>query len=347
MASVALGPGFARPDGREVGPYPGLMSRSGVRAVATVIVAVLVLDVAALAVRDDSGGSAPPVSSWSRLGEIAYVVPVELPSGWVLSVADEWVGRPRSEWTTHVEILAKSDWSRFLVLSAYLPDDPEHSGAVSGPVRDEDLRDFRYLLSNTLKVRDIGGLDPFDPRPIRGRSVTRVADRFVFSVLEVSTTPDDAFVTAVAGELARSTRLDFALPPLATNARLQPLAQSAGYPEDTTQYRASWTPRDRIGPTRRDTDRTFDGPHLSISVGCRFYAQGRRPRFDPRTAEIRRDRDRLSMAFDFEGSSVSLSGEGLDERAMRAAATSLRTYDQKAWRDELGARLVVMKQKPE
>lgn len=296
--------------------------------VAALIVVLLLLDVAVLTFNQGN-----PRATWRRLGDVAYVLPDDLPSGWAVAWAVERQGRPPDQWTSRSEVLATRDRRRFVVLSASKVDEPDRGAQPGfGQARDVSARSFGYLFARTVGV---------DPDPLKARAVSGLVGDLSISVTELGDAPDDALLSRAAGELGDSADLDFEIPEPLRKAGFESVGGAPLGPRDVTDYTIVWRPRDLIGADRAAGAAQKTGPVLSINVGGRFYGQARKLQSDPRSAPLERKEGRLRLEFTVDGSPVTVGAEEIDEEAMRAAATSLRTLGVEAWRKRLGPRLLL------
>ncbi|HWL64404.1 MAG TPA: hypothetical protein VNP73_00370, partial [Actinomycetota bacterium] len=86
--------------------------------------------------------------AWNELGEIEYVLPDELPTGWTVKVATERPGRPVGEWTDHFEVLENRVRKSLLVLGAHHPTSEEDESLLdtAGEIKDLSNDNFAFLL---------------------------------------------------------------------------------------------------------------------------------------------------------------------------------------------------------
>lgn len=306
------------------------------RVLAVTVAALLLVGVAALVTerRENTGGSA-----WSRLADIAYLVPEGLPEGWTFAYATERQARPREQWAFHAEILATADRRRFVVLQARTSLEPAHHGACGqGPVRDARAEDLQALFQLT-----VGSM----PDGLEARSVYEPGDKVNRVVTELSAAPDDAFLLRLGCEMDHD-ELDFGLPRSLRRAGFERLGSANDAFDDVTDYTAVWAPAERAGADRAAATAmaSREGPHLSLNVGSRFYGQAQKLPTDVKAARIRREGDTLEMRFTIDGSPVRLGATGIEEAALRAVATKLRTVSSQEWRRQLGDRLLVQPPAP-
>ena len=285
------------------------------------------------------GGSGPAgeaeatSTAWEHIDDIVYVLPEELPGGWSLHVATERTGRPRSEWTDHIEVLTDESGEGFLVLSSGLTDDTA-TDSRPGAIEDVPSEAFSYLFAF------LGGSDP---SLSAARSVAWVDSGVAMSVAHVSPGPDDALIERVANDLARTGGFDFALPPSVFDAGFAPMGSSPGSTDDVSDYTVSWAPEALVGEDREAAvDAPDDGPRIYLNVGARFYAQiGEAPDADANSAAVVEDGDTLGLEFLLSGTRIAIGGRAVSEEQLRAFASSLEERDHEAWRSELGERLLV------
>ena len=252
---------------------------------------------------------------WQTLGEIVYLLPGDLPEGWELDWAAERPGRPRSEWRAHIEVLTAE--GRILLIGVSTDDDLEPTPVE---VVDFDPDELVYVLGYTL-----GKGDYWDGRVARQARLG--TDEFWVAAVELSADPDDELLRALARDLADANQLDYRIPARAISAGFEPAGSVNGFPDDVTDYTVSWRP---VGEVRKV-------PTLFINVGSKFYAQSRRALgTDPASAPIVEAAGKLSLEFLFDGCSVDVGAQGVDQAAVRAFAVSLRAHPVDEWREMLG-----------
>jgi hypothetical protein len=291
--------------------------------------------------QNSTEASAPPSAGrtdWAELGHIAYVLPDKLPAGWTVRVATERPGRPVGEWTDHIEVLANKNRNSYLILGAHKSSSTKDDSfdKTDGEVTDMgDADNFAYLLAYV--VRQDAPLPEGHARGVRQR-----ANGLDLMVAEVADEPDDAMIERVAEEFAEVDSLNFQIP---ASAGSQGFASVGSSPSDTlnvADYSVSWVPQELAGANRTEAVEAPDeGPLLFVNVGAAFYAQTSTASTDPSSAPISKEGALLRIEFLVDGSIVTVSGRQVSEDALRAVATSLRTYDRSEWRALLGDRLLV------
>jgi hypothetical protein len=279
---------------------------------------------------DDSAGV---TTEWERIHEIVYLLPDHVPDGWSLRTATERPGRPRRDWTDHLELLADASGERFVVLWAARMDDGAPGGRP-GAVEDLPQNAFVHLFAF------LGG---GDPAGLAARGVASYGGGLEFGVAQLASSPDDQFIVRVANELHDDGRFDYAVPGSALDAGYTLVGSSAGDTRDVSDYTVSWVPTEFVGTDRNAGVSARDvAPQISINVGARFYGQaGHIAAGDAADAPITRDGELLTLEFTISGSPVTVSGRAVSEAELRAFATSLLAHDHEEWRRLLGDRLLV------
>ena len=292
----------------------------------------------------DGVSSSGPGPRWADLGDIAYVLPEDLPPGWMVKLATERAGRPRDEWQDHFEFFAGRDG--FLILGAHRLSSASDFGF--GPpgthaVERSDAGRFMMALAFVLPAKPSAGLTTApSAKDLRAREMRWRSDGFDFIVAQLSASPDDALIERIGDEFGRLRSLDFPIPRSAEAAGFTRVGSAAG-DLDTPDYTVSWAPAKFAGENREAAIAAPDeGPGLWINVGSRFYAQTATGLpTDPSEASVTTRDGVLEVEFLFDGSVVRVGGRHVGEPAVRALAESLRMYERDTWRADLGERLFV------
>jgi len=295
------------------------------------VAAALVVLVAGSACSGGAGSS----SDFERLGDVAYVLPAEPPTGWRVAWASERPGRPFSKWEHHTEVYATGDRKEFVVVGAdKLVRESKNPTRPSAP-RETDSDDFGYLFAYVV------GANANLPRDSKAMVSSWRTPQLQMTVAHIAMKPQADLVRRVTKTFQNTTSFAFVAPAKLAD-RFVSVGSSAGLTEDATDYTVVYASAKNAGSSReRGSDLSDDAPTIALNVGSRFYAQSRSLPNGAKAARVETDKDRLTIEFEYRGSSVKLSGDGVTEKQLRAAAESLAEFDRMKWRTTLGERLLV------